>query len=407
MVSSRARFKIATKGVCVLVMKRLFILFLVVFASFSLGVFANANDAPITTPAGFALIMDQKTGEILYEKNASTPTAPASMSKLMTVAIVFERLKVGSLQLSDQFHVSEKAWRMGGSKMWVRVDTEISLENLLRGVIVQSGNDACIVLAENIAGSEDAFADLMTKKAREWGMNDSTFTNATGWPDPDHKMSMRDLALLTRKIIRDYPEYYEIFSEREFVWEKIRQSNRNPLLDSFNGADGLKTGHTEESGYGLVGSAIKNGERRIVVVNGLDSEKERTIESQRLMRIAFDDFAQKTLFKSGDIVGDALVFKGQDKSVPLITHESVELILHRSASSDIGASVIYEGPISAPISENQQIGYLRVDLSGGDSREYPLFAGRAVREMGVLGKIGLAARTLLIKPEHKEELTAQ
>ncbi len=354
--------------------------------------------APLETAAEYAVIMDYRTGEVLFDKNGRVQTAPASMSKLMTVAIVFERLKNGSLSLTDEFDVSEKAWRFGGSKMWVRVDTQIPLIDLLRGVIVQSGNDACIVIAENLAGSEEAFAELMTQKAREWGMVDSTFANATGWPHPDQKMSMRDLASLTRRIINEYGAYYALFAEREFTWEKIPQPNRNPLLDSFNGADGLKTGHTEESGYGLVGSAARNDERRIVVVNGLTSSRERTNEATRLMRIAFDDFATKNFFQPGDVVAEAEVFKGRAANVPLLTREPVDLIMHRLALDDAKATVVYEGPVVAPIRENQQIGYLKVSVDGGPSREYPLYAGRAVREMSIFGKIGLAAKTLLAKP---------
>lgn len=368
--------------------------------SAALSVAATAfAQAPFETDAEFAAIMDYRTGEILFEKNARTPTAPASMSKLMTVAIVFEQLKNGSLSLGDEFDVSEKAWRMGGSKMWVRVDTKITVENLLRGVVVQSGNDACIVLAENIAGSEDAFAELMNRKAREWGLTDSTFANATGWPHENQKMSMRDLALLTRKIIHDYPEHYALFAETEFTWEKIRQPNRNPLLDLVDGADGLKTGHTEDSGYGLVGSAVMDGERRIVVVNGLDSERARATESARLMRIAFNDFSTKAFYTPGDIVGDAQVFKGAQKAVPLITADNVSMILHRSMLDDTKATVIYEGPVSAPVRENQQIGLLRVEVEGGQTKEFPLYAGRAVGETGVFGKIALGAKKLLAKPE--------
>ena len=357
----------------------------------------------IITEAEYAMIMDYRTGETLFEKNARTPTAPASMSKLMTVAIVFERLKDGSLRLSDEFDVSEKAWRMGGSKMWVRVDTKITVENLLRGVVVQSGNDACIVLAENIAGSEDAFAELMNRKAREWKLNDSTFANATGWPHENQKMSMRDLALLTRKIIHEFPEYYALFAEKEFTWEEIQQANRNPILETVNGADGLKTGHTEESGYGLVGSAVQNGERRIVVVNGLESERERTTESTRLMRMAFNDFATKSFYAPGDIVGEARVFKGKQKTVPLMTAEKVNMILHRSMLDQTKATVIYDGPVAAPIRNNQQIGLLRVEVEGGQLKDYPLYAGRPVQEAGIFGKIGLAAKTLLAKPEPEVE----
>ena len=367
---------------------------------------AQHAETPVETAGSYAIIMDYRTGEILYEKNARTPTAPASMSKLMTAAIVFERLKEGSLQLTDMFDVSEKAWRMGGSKMWVRVDTQISVENLLRGIIVQSGNDACIVVAENIAGSEEAFAELMNAKAREWDMLDSTFANATGWPHENQKMSMRDLALLTRKIIRDFPEYYGLFAEREFTWEKIRQGNRNPLLDAFDGADGLKTGHTEESGYGLVGAAVKDGERRIVVVNGLNSERERSNESARLMRIAFNDFTRQTLFTKGETVGEAMVFKGKEKTAPLIVDQSVSAIVHRSLLDATKATVIYDGPIAAPVLANQQVGYLRVEAANGDAKDYPLYAGANVNELGIFGKIGLAAKTLLAKPETTAEESA-
>lgn len=369
--------------------------------------FGAANAQPLTTPAQYAVIMDFRTGEILFEKNARVPTSPSSMSKLMTVAIVFERLKEGSLSLNDKFDVSEKAWRKGGSKMWVRVDTQIAVKDLLRGVIIQSGNDASIVLAENISGSEEAFAELMNRKAREWGLNDSSFANATGWPDEKQKMSMRDLALLTRKIIHEYGAYYALFAEREFTWEKIRQPNRNPLLDAFDGADGLKTGHTEDAGYGLVGSAIRDGERRIIVVNGLTSEKQRSTEAARLIRVAFNDFATKTLYEPGDVVGDAQIFKGRAKTAPLIVKEPVRLIVHRSMLDKTKASIVYEGPVAAPIRADQQIGYLQVEVDGGEAKEYPLYAGRAVKELGVLGKIGLAAKTLLAKPEPQEAAAAQ
>lgn len=368
-----------------------------------MSAFSAASAAEIVTAAKHAVIMDYETGAILFEKDADTPTAPASMSKLMTSAIVFERLKNGQLKLTDEFLVSERAWRMQGSKMWTRVDTKIKVEDLLRGVIVQSGNDACVVLAENIAGTEEAFAELMTKKAREWGMNNSTFANSTGWPDANHLMSTRDLAILARKIIKDFPEYYKYYDQKEFVWEKIRQPNRNPLLYSFKGADGLKTGHTEESGYGLVGSAKVNGERRIIVVNGLGSEKERAAETERMMRIAFNDFTNKKLYGKGDIAGDALVFAGKDASVPLVAGEDISMILHRAEAAAISAKVIYEGPVEAPIDAGQQIGILRITVENGGAREFPLYAGKAVKPVGLLGRLGLAAKTLLGKPEAAAE----
>jgi len=369
----------------------------------ALAALAGAAFAEVTTKAPHAIIMDYETGAVLYEKDADRPVPPSSMSKLMTAAIVFERLKSGQLKLTDEFPVSEKAWRMEGSKMWTRVDTKIPLEALLNGIIVQSGNDACVVVAEGIAGSEEAFADLMTKKAREWGLNNSTFANSTGWPDDNHKMSTRDLALLARKIIKDYPDYYAYYAKRDFTWEKIRQPNRNPLLGAFKGADGLKTGHTEAAGYGLVGSAIIDGQRRIIVVNGLASEKERAAETERLMRVAFNDFSKRTMYEKGAIAGDAMVFAGADATVPLVAGEAISMIVSRADAGAISARVIYEGPVEAPIDEGQQIGILRISTGDEEAREFPLFAGKAVKSVSLIGRIGLAAKTLLGKPQAAAE----
>ena len=359
----------------------------------------STSSVPLKTKAEFAVIMDYDTGEILFEKRGDVPTAPASMSKLMTAAIAFDLLKRGELTLRTPFRVSEKAWRWKGSKMWVLVDTEITVENLLRGLIIQSGNDAAIVLAENIAGSEDAFAILMNQKARQWGLVNSTFVNATGWPNQGQKMSMRDLALLARKIIRDYPEYYALFSEREFTWSKISQENRNPLLEAFEGADGLKTGHTEEAGYGVVGSAVRGNQRRIIVINGLDSAGERLREARRMMLSAFESFDHEIFFRPGDHLADAEVFKGRSKTVPLIIKDVVDFIVHRDLKNRVKAHVHYDGPVVAPVVKDQQIGYLRLSIPGRPYREYPLYAGATVKETGILGKIGLAAQKLLLKPE--------
>ncbi len=355
--------------------------------------------APIKTAAKFAVIMDHDTGEVLFSKNGTTTTAPASMSKLMTAAIIFEKLKRGEIALDTEFKVSEKAWSWQGSKMWVLVGTQISVENLLRGLIIQSGNDAAIVLAENIAGSEEAFAVLMNQKAREWGLVNSTFANATGWPNPGQKMSMVDLANLARKIIRDYPEYYTIFSESEFTWSKITQQNRNPLLRAFEGADGLKTGHTDESGYGVVGSSVIDGERRIIVLNGLETSNARLREARRIMQIAFDDFERRIFFRPGDVVVEAEIFKGKRNTVRLVTGEVINLTLHRELVSKVKATAIYDGPISAPVLEGQQVGTLRLEVPGRVPFIYPLYAEKGVEEAGWMGKISLAARKILIKPD--------
>ncbi|MEO1151742.1 MAG: D-alanyl-D-alanine carboxypeptidase family protein [Pseudomonadota bacterium] len=359
---------------------------------------ANTPAVPIETQAKFAVILDFASGDVLYAKRATTPTAPASMSKLMTAAIVFDHLKTGALTLDTPFTVSAKAWRWKGSKMWVLVDTQIRVEDLLRGLIIQSGNDAAIVLAENIAGSEDAFAALMNRKAREWGLTDSQFANATGWPDPGQRMSMLDLARLARKIIRDYSDYYALFGERNFTWSKIEQENRNPLLRTFDGADGLKTGHTDEAGYGVVGSAVRDGVRRIVVVQGLETASARLRTARRMMTRAFDDFAKRDYFTANESLADALVFKGRAQTVPLGLREDVSLLAHRKLADKARAQVIYEGPVAAPILKDQQIGYLRVSVPGQLTRDYPLFAMEAVKEVGWIGKIALGARKLLIKP---------
>jgi len=362
------------------------------------------NAVPVRTKAVAAVIMDFDSGEILYSKQGNTPRPPASMSKLMTAAIVFEKLKNGEIQFDTKFRVSETAWKWQGSKMWVLVDTEITVENLLRGLIIQSGNDAAIVLAENISGSEEAFATLMNEKAREWGLVNSTFANATGWSDPNQRMSMMDLALLARKIIRDFGEYYSLFGESEFTWSKITQENRNPLLQAFEGADGLKTGYTEEAGFGLVGSAIINDKRRIIVLGGLESAGDRIREARRMMGIAFDDFEQHIFFRPGDEIIMADVFKGSKKQVPLVIGEAVDFIMHHKLIDSVQATAVYEGPISAPILENQQVGYLRVQVLGRSARDYPLFASEAVNEIGWLGKIGLAAQKILLKPAPEEEV---
>ena len=286
------------------------------------------------TAAKHAIILDHETGVVLYEKNARIPTAPASMTKIMTAQMIFERLKDGRLTPETEFSVSEEAWRRGGkpsgsSTMFLEVNSKASVEDLLRGVIVQSGNDACIVLAESIAGSETAFANLMNIRAEELGLTSANFTNATGWPDEGHKISTLDLARLARHTIKAHPEYYPIYAEPSFIWNDIKQNNRNPLLGRFTGADGLKTGHTKVSGYGLVASAKLADKRRIVVLNGLESKSQRRNESLRVMRAAFDQFKVYKLFGSGDVVADMPVFMGKSETVKLVVDADVKSGLHR------------------------------------------------------------------------------
>ncbi len=349
----------------------------------------------LETKAREALLMDMATGTVLLSKDADRPMPPASMSKIMTAYMVFERLKDGRLSLEDELPVSEKAWRMGGSKMFVEVGNKVKVEDLLRGVIVQSGNDACIVLAEGLAGSEEAFAEAMTAKAREIGLTNSHFANATGWPDPNHWMTAHDLATLARRLIQDFPEYYHYYSETEFVWNDIRQSNRNPLLFKSVGADGLKTGHTEEAGYGLTASALQGDRRLVMVLNGMSSQRERTEESARIMAWGFREFANYTLVEPGATVDEALVWLGEKAKVPLVVPEGLKVTLSRAARADMKVKVVYDSPIPAPIEAGQEIATLVVSAPDTTPIEVPLHAGEAVGQLGMFGRLTAALKFLI------------
>lgn len=348
------------------------------------------------TDASHAVIMDFETGTILFSKNGDEPMPPASMSKMMTVLMTLEAIESGSLSLDDELPVSEEAWRRGGaasgsSTMFLDVNSRARVEDLLRGVIIQSGNDACIVLAEAIGGSEAAFADMMTQRARELGLENAHFANSTGWPDPDHMVSAEDLARIAQILIRDHPDFYGIWAEREFTYNGIRQYNRNPLLGVFSGADGLKTGHTEDSGYGLVGSAERDGERRIIVFNGMDSNAARAAEAERMMRAALTDYGVYALFAAGDTVEhEAEVFMGTASTVALRVDEDIAVGLHRRARRDMTVSVNYDGPVSAPIAEGDVIATLTVEAPGMEPQDFPLAAADDVPRKGLMGRIGAA-----------------
>ena len=354
-----------------------------------------APAAAIETTAREAIIVDATTGRVLLEKNADDSMPPASMSKIMTTYLVFERLKDGRLSLDDELPVSEKAWRKGGSKMFVEVGELVRVEDLLRGVIVQSGNDACIVLAEGLGGTEEAFAAEMTRKGREIGLTGSSFANATGWPDPNQRMTARDLATLALRLIADFPEYYHYYGETEFTYAGIRQSNRNPLLYKSLGADGLKTGHTEEAGYGLTASAVQDDRRVILVLNGLESQKARSEESARLIGWAFREFGNYTLFKAGETVENAGVWLGVDPTVPLIAEQDMTVTLSRKARLDMEVTVVYDGPIPAPLEIGQQIATLVVTAPGEETVEIPLVAGAAVERLGFAGRITASVKHLI------------
>jgi D-alanyl-D-alanine carboxypeptidase (penicillin-binding protein 5/6) len=370
------------------------VLILVLTAWLVLGGLGPA--AAIETGAREAFLVDVATGTILLDRDSDRSMPPASMSKIMTTYMVFERLKDGRLSLDDEFLVSEKAWRMGGSKMFVEVGSKVRVEDLLRGVIVQSGNDACIVLAEGISGSEDAFADEMTRKARELGLTGSTFANATGWPDPDQRMTARDLATLAGRMIDDFPEYYHYYAETEFTWSGIRQSNRNPLLYRKLGADGLKTGHTEEAGYGLTGSAVRDERRVILVLNGLESQKARSEESSRLINWAFREFDNYAMFKPDETVVEAPVWLGQDDKVPLVVPEGLIVTMSRKARREMTVKVIYDSPIPAPIQQGQEVAKLLITSPSSAPVEVPLAAGAAVERLGIFGRVTASLKFLIL-----------
>ncbi|WP_226886433.1 D-alanyl-D-alanine carboxypeptidase family protein [Nisaea nitritireducens] len=349
----------------------------------------------LETNAREAILVDYDTGTILYQKDADKPMPPASMTKIMTVFMAFERLKDGRLSMDDTIAISEKAWRKGGSKMFVKVNTRVAVHDILHGIIVQSGNDAAIALAEALGGTEEAFAAEMTRRAHEIGLTNSTFRNATGWPDPEHRTTAHDLARLAIETIRRFPEYYPIYSETKFTYNKIKQGNRNPLLYKNMGADGLKTGHTEAAGYGLTASAVRNGRRLVLVVNGLDSVTARSRQGEALLDWGFREFENYHLFEKGAVVADADVWLGNAKTVPLVTDSNVLLTLRRTARQKMKVSVVYKGPIPAPIAAGTQLATLRVSAPDMDDVSIPLYAGSDVDELGVFGKVGAAVEYLV------------
>jgi len=348
---------------------------------------ASTPLGPIDVQARQALIMDFATGAVLLEKNADERMPPSSMSKLMTMYVVFEQLKAGRLQLEQTLPVSERAWRMGGSRMFVELGSQVKVEDLVRGVIVQSGNDACVVLAEAISGSEQQFAELLTETGRRIGLQNSTFRNSTGWPDPDHRMTARDLALLGRRIVLDFPEYFPYYSERSFRFNNINQENRNPLLGRVAGADGLKTGHTEDAGYGLTGTARRGDRRVMLVVNGLPSMRARAEESERLMEWAFREFEAVVLFRAQDTIEEVPVYLGDRARVPMVGGQDLVLTLPRQWRRNLQVRLRYQAPLTAPVARGQQIGEMLVGGEGVPEMTVPLMAGADVARLGIVSRI--------------------
>lgn len=348
---------------------------------------AQSPIGPVDTIARSVVLVDFETGATLLNKQADERMPPASMSKLMTMYAVFDQVKAGRLRMDQPLTVSEAAWRMGGSKMFLERGSTATVEELSRGVIIQSGNDACVVLAEHISGSERAFADMITGLGRQIGLTSSTFRNATGWPDPEHRMTARDLATLARRIIVDHPEHYRFYSERSFRWNNITQENRNPLLGRVNGADGLKTGHTEEAGYGLTAS-VKRGERRLIlVVGGLPTMRARGEEAERLVEWGFREFDNVVLFRAADTIEEVPVHLGERRTVPLIGGREVVATVPRGWRDSLQARVRYEAPVPAPVVKGQELGRLEISGRGVPPMTLPLYAGADVERLGVLARI--------------------
>jgi len=363
----------------------------VLFAFVALLPVAAAAELPEST-ARAAILIDSDTGTVLYEKNADERMPTASMSKVMTGYMVFEALKAGRLTLDSKVRVSERAWRMEGSRTYLDLGSEVRVEDLIKGMVIQSGNDAAVALAEAVGGTEEGFASMANERARQLGMKNSSFANASGMPNPNHYSTARDLALLAYHVIHEYPEYYKYDSELEFRYNNINQQNRNPLLRMNIGADGVKTGHTDESGYSLIGSAVQNGRRLILVVMGMPTVKERSDEAARLMQWGFSSTGVYTLLKPNQVVENAAVWMGIAPSVPVMVRDEVKVTLTREARSSLKAEVVMNEPVPAPIASGQQVGVVRVTAPGIEMQEYPVFAQAEVPELGFLGRLTAKAR---------------
>jgi D-alanyl-D-alanine carboxypeptidase (penicillin-binding protein 5/6) len=379
---------------------------LVAALGFAGGLAVSAAQAiePPNVQAEHIYIVDYNTGSVLFDKAGTEKLHPASMSKLMTLYMLFDALKRGDVKLTDKFHVSKKAWSTQGSKMFVPIDGDIAVEDLIRGIIVQSGNDACVVVAEGLAGSEEGFADRMNKKAAEIGLKNSHFLNASGLPDPNHLMTAQDLFILAKHLFEDFPEFYHYFSEKEFVFNKIKQGNRNPLLYRPNtGVDGLKTGHTEEAGFGLTASAIRDGRRIFMVVHGMTSMQDRADETGQLLDWAFRVFGDYTVAKKGTVLAQANVWMGQQKTVPLTVDKDLLVTLPVSERDKVQVKAIYDGPVAAPIAAGQPVGELVMQIPGMPEFRAPLVAASEVPQLGFGGRVVAMLQQMIFGAEEQPQ----
>ncbi len=359
--------------------------------------------AQIDTTAKQAIIVDYDTGAVLFEKNANEHMPTSSMSKTLTMYLVFEALKTGKLTMESELPVSDFAWRStyksGGSLMFVHVGDNVKVEDLVKGVVIQSGNDAAIVLAEALAGTEAAFADALNAKAKQLGMNDSHFVDASGMPDPQHYSTAHDLAVMTMHLIHDFPEYYPIFAEKEFTYNNIKQGNRNPLLYRNMGADGVKTGHTEEGGYGMIGSGVRDGRRVIIVINGVKNMQARADEGAKLLDWGLRGFESVKLFKAGDTVEQVAVAMGQSPSVPLVVDHDVKATVMKSMRNDLKVDIAYKSPLVAPVKKGDKVGVLNVEVPRLGKQQIPLLAGADVPKLGLFASVMEKLKIKLLGPD--------
>ena len=370
--------------------KRLLLVFILGGLLFSAG-----NSSALETLGKQVILIDATTGAILFSKNPDERMTPSSMSKIMTIYKLFERLKDGELSLTDKFSVSEKAWRKQGSKMFVAVNSRVTIEDLIRGIIVQSGNDATIVVAEGLSGSEGAFADEMNETAKQLNMTHTNFINASGWPDPDHETTARDLAKLTVATVKNFPDLYRYYGEKTFTYNGIKQGNRNPAIYRNIGADGLKTGHTEVGGYGLTVSAIRKNRRLILVINGLPTKKSRAVESERILDWGFREFNNYALFKAGETVTEAQIWMGEHGSVPLLIERDLIITLSRKVRRGMKVKVAMETPAPAPVKKGDVLATLKVELPGRPTMKIPLVSGADIGQLGVFSRLGAAVEYVL------------
>lgn len=350
----------------------------------------------IGTLAQFAFMVDPQTSTVLLFKDADKPMHPSSMAKMMTIYLAFEELASGKLKPDTRFRVSERAYRMGGSRMFVELNSEVAVEDLIKGMIVLSGNDACVVMAEGLAGTEESFAERMNKKAKELGMTGTVFKNASGWPAEGQMTTARDLALLAWHTIKDFPKLYPYYSISNWTYNNIKQDNRNRLLKITPGTDGLKTGHTEEGGYGQTVSAVRDGRRLILVVNGLATMAERAQETARLMEWGYRDSTNTTIFKAGDVVAEAPVWLGAQDTVPLIVSQPVQITAPTGQAPSPRVVARFDGPLPAPVVKGTTVGKAAMTLPDGRVVEYPLEAGADVPRQGLVGRVASLLRHYLL-----------